>query len=289
MTPHALADLEALQREFSTVLRGPLDASTGTLRATPAAYPAVLTARVRAAGVAPGDRLAVYQRQYWLRLFNVLQAEHRLTTALVGAWSFNRCAERFLQTHPPAGHELAAIADGFADFVTAELASHPLDVVGASPPSAAIVEAVRIDIAFRTAMRAPREAPLQLSATDAPNLLRARLVWSRAFTLLDETWPLVALRRQLPAPLGEHRAPLPPRHPGGPRSWVICRSGRGLVATPVPPRHAELLRLLRTRSIAEAVAAIEARGSDDAVAAHVQRWLADGIEHGFWTAIEVSR
>lgn len=281
----AIAYLEQLQREFSTMLRTPLDRSTLTLRAQTDRYAGELAARVREAGIDRAERLAVYNRQYWFRLFGVLQVDYRLTTALCGAWTFNDLAARFLLAHPPEGHELAALGGRFPEFLAADLRS-PLATRRGDVPRDAVLEAARIDAAFHTATHARYDPPLILGPADAATLATSRLVWASSVTLVDETWPLIAVRRELPADLGDHQAPLPGRHPA-PRSWVIHGSANGLRIAPVDPLHAELLRLLRTHAIGDALAMLEARGSA-AVAAHAQRWFAEGIQHGYWTRLETA-
>jgi hypothetical protein len=279
----ALEELEQYQRRFSAVLRTSLDRSTGTLRARPADYAPELVGSVRAAGVDPAERLAVYNRQYWYRLFGVLQQDHRLTVALVGAWSFNGFATDFLLAKPPEGHDLADITDGFASFLGARLPAS-LDVQGRQLPRQVIVEALAIDLAFRAAALAPAEPGLRLGPADAARLPGANLVWSRSLSLVDEHWPLVELRQRLPAVVDDEIAPLPAAHPEG-RTWAIHRTQQGLHARPISSLHAELLRLLQTQPIGRALAELEARHSSGAVAARVKEWFAADLASGFWTGL----
>jgi len=260
--------LANLQRAFGAMLRTPLDRSTHTLRATVDAYPPELVARVRGGAIDPRERLATYQRQYWFRLFTILHAELPLTTALVGAWDFNELAARYLAAHPPDGHELATITDAFPAFARAQ--HLPLDA-----------DALAIDVAFRKARLAPHDAPLRIGARDADALPRARLVWSRATSLVDEARPLMEVRRALPTPLGDHRAALPPRYPDGARTWIVTRTERGLRVAPLARAEAMLAHLLHELPLGEALAEVEAKGADGGA---IQRWFADGVAHGYWTA-----
>lgn len=277
----AIAYLEELQRQFGAMLRTPLDRTTGTLRAEATSYPGELVARVRSAGLAPAERLAVYNRQYWFRLFGVLQADYRLTTALLGAWTFNDLAARYLVRHPPTGHELASIGAQFVSFLAGEpttIATRSGDV-----PRDMLVEAAAIDAAFHAAVHAPQEPPLALAPADAPRLATARLVWSRSFTLVEESWPLMELRHALPVELGDHQATLPSHH--APRAWVIHATASGLRFGPIDALHAELLKLLRVHAIGDSLAMLEARGGDQ-VTANARRWFAEGMHHGYWTGLE---
>ena len=110
--------LAAFQARFSAVLCAPLDRSTGTLRERAADYPADACGDALATGrQSAAERLAVYNRQYWFRLFSVLQHEYRLTARLLGAWHFNELAGRFLEANPPRHPDLGCAADGFVTFL----------------------------------------------------------------------------------------------------------------------------------------------------------------------------
>ncbi|MDX2091201.1 MAG: DNA-binding domain-containing protein [Kofleriaceae bacterium] len=269
----ALEQLEQFQQQFSAMLRSPLDRSTGTLRARTDTYARELVQSVCDAGVDPRERLAVYNRQYWFRLFGVLQQEHRLTVALLGAWAFNDLATQFLVAKPPQGHDLGAIAEGFAAFASAMLQRKE------------IAEALAIDRAFRTAALAPPERSLHIGPAEAARLPVARLVWSRSLTLVEEHWPLVTLRQRLPNLVDDTTAPLPAPHESM-ATWAIHRTEQGLRCQPLEPLHAELLHLLRTHAIGEALAVLEHRRSSGVVAARVKDWFAADLASGFWTGLE---
>src|SRR4051812_20796298 len=83
--PASPAWLLELQATFGDVLRTPLSSATGTFCADTAAYPAALLARVTSrAEISQAERLAVYHRQYWFRLFTLLQGAFPLTANLIG-------------------------------------------------------------------------------------------------------------------------------------------------------------------------------------------------------------
>src|SRR5262249_13076605 len=107
--PHWLADLQA---RFGSVLRTPLDRSTGRLRASEESYPGAAVA-----DVVDGRGLAVYNRQYWFRLLNALSTAYPITAALLGHWKFNDYAARFLSEHPPRSWDLDRAADGFHEWM----------------------------------------------------------------------------------------------------------------------------------------------------------------------------
>jgi hypothetical protein len=284
--------LSDLQRALGATLRAPLDRSTGTLRVVPASY----EPRAREAVAAPDrraadDRLAVYNRQYWFRLFGALQHEMRLTSALVGAWSFNGFAAQFLAAHPPRGWDLGRAADGFADFLEREAPSAGIapDGVKRRLPRRALVQAARVDQAFRAAASAPPELPFHPSAADAERLPRARLVPSRTLSIVEEAWPLVAMAGKLPRAPGNRALELPPPHDDGVREVAIWRRDATQEVRPLARLEAQLLRRLLRAPLSEALAGLERElPADDraTVEGRVSRWLAESVRRGFWIGLE---
>jgi hypothetical protein len=281
--------LERYQARFSEMLRAPLDRSTGTLRARPEDYAAELCAEVLGArGLTGAQRLAAYNRQYWFRLFTALQTEQPLTTALLGPWTFNSLAARFLEKQLPRGHDLGRVADGFCDFLEREL---PIE--GATlerdrrlVPRRAIVQAARIDDAFRCVFRAPEQKPFAPGAKDAERIPSARLCWSHAVRRVEEDWPLLELRREVRA--SERAIALPAPH-AVPRHAMVCRTPEGFRVVPLAPLEATLMQLLETRPLGAALAELEQGITDDArasLAAQTRRWLAEGMRLGYWTGFE---
>jgi hypothetical protein len=292
--PHAPAWLADLQRAFSAMLRTPLDRGSGALKATPAAYEASLRDEALGDGdLSSGDRLATYNRQYWFRLFGVLQREHRLATALVGAWTFNDLAARFLTARPPRGHDLALAVEAFDDFLAAAVGrSVPLGPGVRAVPSEALLQAVRIDQAFRVAFSAPLEEPLDGAALErvgAEALGRARLRASASLSVVKEGWALLALRKELSSAPEERPRPMPPKHARGPCWAAVYRREQKIDVVPLAPLQGRLLELLRAHPLTEALGALEAecpRAEAPALAENVRRWLAEGVRLGFWTGVE---
>lgn len=289
--PPWLADF---QRGFGAVLRAPLDRSSGTLRAAPSRYDASMITSV--ASDARG-RLAVYNRQYWCRLFTVMQGEFPLVTALMGAWTFNDFAGRFLLAHPPRHHDVAAVADGFDQFLdnaTPKRGVMP-DGLDVAVPRSALSQAARVDQAFRRVLAAPDEASFRPTAADAARLGRCRLVPAQSLSIVEEDWPLFEMRHRLPRDPEPRARRLPAPHPGGRRSWAVCRvrdrstDASGHRVVPLSRPQADLLRHLHKHPIAAALALLEAEhaGQDPAALARdVQRWLAESVELGLWTRLE---
>jgi hypothetical protein len=274
--------LEAFEASFSKLLRTPLDRSTGTLRAPMSSYDAATCEAVLpSSALTARERLAVYHRQYWFRLFNTLQDEYPTTTRVLGGWPFNALASRFLVAHPPKERDLARVADGFADYLEATL---PTD--GTS--TRAVVQAARLDDAHREVFRAPEQPAFELAAAGAERVARERLVWSAAVRLLELDRPLTELRDA--AGVDKERAqPLPAAFEEGPRWLVVCRTATGYARAWLEPQQAKLMLLLRDKPLVDALAHLEHEVPQEARAAlarDTQRWLANGVRHGFWTGLE---
>jgi hypothetical protein len=281
MTPRsAPAWLEELQTRFSAVIRTPLDRTSGTLTATPSAYDAnVLGETLDGPRTSGAERLAVYNRQYWFRLFDVMQTAFPLTTRLSGHWTFNDYAARFLLAHPPRGWDLDRAPDGFEVFMSETLEEGRL----------AVMEAARIDAAWRSVFGAPQVARYRPSPADAARLLDSHLTPSPAVALVEEHWPLLELRKSLRDDRGEAPVALPTRLPTS-RWWALVRRDEGIGQLPLEAREAELFTLLRSHTVSDALGRLEAACAEQERAAlptKAQGWLARSVELDFWTGLVV--
>jgi Putative DNA-binding domain len=262
-----IATLAAFQRDFTAALCRPLGRATKTLVADTAAYPDALCERIRADGRA---RLAVYNRQYWFRLFGALQTEYRLTCALLGAWTFNEHAERFLLAHPPASHDLARICDGFAAWM---IGRH-----------GALREAITLDDALRGVLTAPDLPRLVLGPEDVPHLPRGRLVFAPTCAVIEQTRPWFVLRDGLPPHVDERRVSPPEVFADGMHAYLLVRHGATLGRKRLAPAHAQLLQLLAHHAVGDAITALE-QAHGPTIAADAQRWLREGMVLGLWTEL----
>ncbi|MFV8749652.1 putative DNA-binding domain-containing protein [Nannocystaceae bacterium ST9] len=294
MNDSTLAELEAFQRRFGDVLRTPLRGDSGTLRAAIDEYDrAALSEVLPGPSLSAGERLAVYNRQYWFRLFTLVHGEFRLTTALVGPWLINQWASRFFIETPPRDHDLGEALAGFDRFLHTHLPASPS--LGANRPSlprAALLEAASIDQSFRVLLSAPALPEFRLAPTDLARLATARLVASPAALLVDEHWPLVDLRRRLvegPSPvIGEQPVALP-EPLASMRTWALINRPHGLRVVPLAPLQAALLRRLAEHPVAEALALVEREcppADRPALIRDTQIWLTQGVKLGLWSGLE---
>lgn len=273
--------LEGMQSRFGEVLRTPLDRSTGTLTATPAAYPVAARDEVTAGPHTPAEaRLAVYNRQYWFRLFTVLQTVFPLLVDLLGAWEFNDYASDFLLAHPPRGWDLEHVPDGFEGFFAERLRGHR--------DAAVLIAAAQLDAGWRALLRQPPARPFRPSPDEAARLLDGRLRPSPSVMLMEDAWGLLHRKVSLAGPRAELASALPTRS-ATPSWFCIVREPGGVRHVALEAGEGALLALLRGLPVREALAHLEAaveEGSREALPEAAQRWLAKGAERGMWIGVD---
>lgn len=271
--------LAALQARFADTITAPLDRSTGSLRARVESYDPSAVAAVRdAANASASARLAVYNRQYWFRLFTVMQTAYAVCARAVGYWDFNELVTRFVLENPPRGWDLDRLADGFDRFV-----DRALDP--AHPRRAMIVEAALVDRAWRSIAREPVSTPFQVSPEIAARLLDARLVRSPSVALLHERWPWLEWRAVLMSRGPDATLALPDALPE-PRWWALVRERSGARHVPLDPEEGALFSLLETHTVRDAMTDLEQRcpaNERPTLPARAQQWLARGVQLGVWS------
>lgn len=288
--------LVEFQREFSAVLRAPLDRTLGALQADVQQYPEGIAGdAVATTALSARERLAVYNRQYWYRLFSVLQRAYPLTTHLLGPWVFNGLASRYFEAHPPTHRELDRVAVGFSGHLLERLECEGAQAlrVAAAPgrslelPLAALMDAVRLDAAWRAVFVAPAAGTFSLSPADAARLALARLERAPAVALVWLGYPLVELRVQaLSRPLEK---PLPvPMSLSEPVPWLLVRTQRGVGYVKLERTEGQLFEELFEYPVGAALARVEQRVSENERASlpqKTQAWLARSVRLGVWSGV----
>jgi hypothetical protein len=274
------------------MLRTPLGRDTGTLRAEPGAYdPELITEALDGPKTKAEERLSVYHRQYWFRLFGVVQSAFPLTVRLLGHWLFNDYAARFLVAHPPEGWNIDRVPNGFERFFEGALPRSGVRVAKRRVDKQALLEAARIDAAWRDVFLAPATEAYRPSAADAGRLLTARLKPSPAVAILEEHWPLLELRRRLLSDTGESPVALPAKLHRA-QCWALVRKPAGIGQLPLEPREAELYSLLREHPLADALAHLESacpKSERRTLPERTREWLGRSVELGFWCGIDDGR
>lgn len=283
-----------LQARFGDLLRTPLSRAGGSLHAETSAYPTALTTALEPTpALSSAERLAVYHRQYWFRLFTVLQGLFPLTARLVGYWRFNEFAAAHLIERPPRGFDIDDIGEGFEQTLSLNVREHGDVTVapGSRIPVEALLDAARIDAGFHRVLRAPQPEPFHPSPDDVARFDSSCLVLSPAVALLRERWPLCERRASFieqpsdePITLG---APWPTA-----RHWLLARHGTRLGLLSLEPREAELIGLLQLHPLEQALGLLEASAGDEERAKlpeQAQAWLSRSVRLGVWSGLAAVR
>ncbi|MBK8254187.1 MAG: putative DNA-binding domain-containing protein [Polyangiaceae bacterium] len=283
--PAWLADY---QLEFTKAIRAPLDRSKGTLRSVAADKQGSLVQQISSGPMlGAAERLAVYNRQYWCRLFSVMQSEYPLVSRLVGYWFFNELAAQFLLKHPPCTADIQEAADGFFAFLQDTLLNslvQPQRMI----ERRLVVQAAAVDEAFREAFRAPVERAYEPSAADAAKLGTAQLHMRRGFTIIEQSYPLVQLRKALSVDTSESPPPLPEKLKAT-EHWLIGRAPSGALQLQLEETQAKLYHLCIHMPVGEALARLESavtKGDRSGLPSRVRVWLAQSVKLGLWSSIE---
>ncbi|WP_437742054.1 DNA-binding domain-containing protein [Sorangium sp. So ce1504] len=301
--------LRELQRDFTAVLRAPLDSSAGRFRERQERYPAGLVAQVKGGpgGLAPAERLAIYHRQYWMRLFTGLQTSFPRVSRAIGCWHFNHLAALHLEACPPRHIDIDKSSCGFAERLRSALRGPDGARRGRQPerparghedawrrrlelsraPLAMVRQALRMDEAERLACESPFEGLWRPTPEELATLAEARLRFAVSFTLTHEDWDLARFSRLAGGDLDEGPLDARRRH-ASTRAWVFARSAAGTTTTSVDPLFARLLERCRELPFGQALAAVE-QGCTAAEAAqlraNLQGWIALALSSGWWTGL----
>ena len=273
------------------MIRTPLERANGSLRVAHESYDEALTQLALASErLGSNARLALYNRQYWFRLFTLFHGAFPLTTRLLSHFTFNGYVSCFLVARPPRHWDIEAMLAGFDEFLQQALpaGTTPIEGQRASVDTLAVLEAARIDSAFHRVFRAPAFEAFRPSGEHAAHLLTSRLIASPASAVLEEHWPLCELRPQIMLEGGEAARALPPRLEAA-RHWLLLRPQNRLALLPLEAREARLLRLLSGLSVECALAQLEQECPAEERASlpeATQRWLARSVALGIWVGLE---
>jgi hypothetical protein len=140
--------------------------------------------------IAPNDklsafeRLEVYNRQYWFRLFQALETDYPALIKLVGRDQFHDLAEAYLSDHPSTSYTLRNLGSRMVDWIT----MHPHQ--GGEHPEAAI-DIAKLEWAYVEAFDAaelPPAKPEELAAAgeEARLRLQPHIQFVELRTAIDE-------------------------------------------------------------------------------------------------------
>lgn len=273
--PPGLADF---QDDFAGLLRTPLCFASGRLSSDlSGCAPRLLQGTVGDAR----ERLGIYQRQYWMRLFTVLQGELLLTSRLIGAFAFNQLASEYLLVHPPRHEDLGELVAGFAPWLSAQQGA--VQGLQDAQGGAAVETAIVIDLAFRRALLSPVRTLWKPSPTEVAALPGRHLRLAEHATLVTERFPLLQTRLALMQDPSPEQVSL-----GAPckQDWVILGGTTGVVYKRLSSAQAALYRECSRRRLQDALKVFSAEQPDEVgagLAGQVQAWFAQSIELGLWS------
>lgn len=277
MQPQVPDWLEDFQRQFSEILRTPLDTSSRQLRARKNEYHSTFCQGVlpRPKIKAP-EHLAIYNCQYWFRLFAVLQNEFPLTARLLGYWQFNQMAQDFLVQKPPQQVDIAQAGSGFVEFVKTRPVMKP-----------ALKQAVQIDQAWNKIFSAPDEKPWRFDSSLGDRWSSLQLIPREAMAFISEDWPLMQMRAQSLRDPGEGALKLPHRL-SKTQWWCIIRFAENYAEIPLEPLQTILYDRLTKMPIAEALGTLEQElslGDANILISNTQRWLSQSMQWDMWVGV----
>ncbi|MBK9577634.1 MAG: putative DNA-binding domain-containing protein [Fibrobacteres bacterium] len=218
---------------------------------------------VPAQSVSAIDRLGAYRRQYWYRLFTLMQEEHPIAGLLEGWEAFNPLADRFLRTRLP-GRNLTDLASGFPSWLRS---------VGATDQ---LVEACRVDAALSRCFRA---GTLALPGEDDLAALgdgTLDLVLQPAVQILRTERDWLALRARPTDSVASMGIP-----PLAPAVWVLSRQGTTIAWDSVDPRLGKLLDAMR-RGSGWRETLERAATRSPAIVDRIAEWFALGASRQWW-------
>ena len=244
-------ELRALQRAFQTLATGG-DGDPARLLVGDARRPAA-------------DRLAVYAGAYFWRLHDVLAEQHAALRRALGEDAFERLVRRYLDEHPPTGHDLGQVGALLPKFLATDAESVR------RPWLAELARLEQLHLELFVAADARLLALADLQALAAEDLPALRLRPVPAFALLECEYDVAALYAD---------ACFEPRRAA--TRLVVWRQRLAVYHRAVDVEEWHLLaHLARTATLAELGEQLATRASVDEAAARlgglVTRWIGDEI------------
>lgn len=283
--------LESFQSEFTAILRTPLASDLGKLQPACELFPPTQSFTASAKSLEQAKyQLGIYNRQYWFRLFTIMQSAFPLSSRLLGLWNFNQLAQEFLCSHPPSHFDIQKSSSGFYDFLLSRLHGEVIFPGNLTDPlpSEALLKAVEIDEIMERVFMAEPQASLQMTDAASIPLPKLRLIPSKAIAFVEENWELLRLRERLLKDKGEGIVALPPRL-SEPQRWAIYRREEILCYFLLEPLQYQFYQMLCHHSLGETLYLLEqacAPHMHTRLQQQVMQWLAKSVELGFWTGFE---
>lgn len=207
--------------------------------------------------------LDAYHRQYWMRLFTVLQGQFPLLSKLIGARPFNVLVQGYLLEHAPSHRDLGEVPRRFLSYGESRLGERER-------------EALQIDFAFWRCFRAPEDEALRIESDAIANLAGQRLAPRASVAIVHEHWNLMEVRAAACETL--------PRALAAPAAWVVYRSTESIRFERLAPFEAMLLESMDQMSLSCALAHVQEVAGAEVLAKSVGTWLKRAVSREHWRA-----
>lgn len=262
--------LAKLERWFDGRVAGPWE---GRRAAGPKAEAIILPN----SHLSPEDRVRIYTRAYFARLFEVLQADYPALEKVVGEDAFERLAQAYVAKHPSRSYSLNPLGTKLPEFL-ARAARVPRRVLA--------VDVARVERAMAEAFDEEEAAPL---SPDAVAAVPAN-AWAGARLVPVPSFRLLALRTRANAAVSAARQDLPMPDLRARATWAIVyrRDYRVFRLDLTEPQFALLSALARGRTVRAALAAaLKAAGRREAATlpGKVFGWFRTWTEEGLFAEI----
>jgi hypothetical protein len=149
--------------------------------------------------LSPAEQVNIYRTQFWLRHTSALIEDYPGVTALVGQKQWETIAESYLSE---IGYQVRALRD-----LGKDLAQH-LEAIDDLKNRKLLIDMARLEWAYVEAFDAQDEDPLdhqRLTEIPAESWETARFCIANSLTLLQLSYPVADLRRQLRSTPGDAR------------------------------------------------------------------------------------
>ena len=214
-----------------------------------------------------GARIRIYQEQYWMRIFNVLQSEFSQLTKLLTPFGFNQLVLHIFGRRGLPGPGLELVGDVFFQQLI-QRAQHPLDSDVIKPSAIPIKiwrQRLLFDEAKRRAYRQKTRPRMATPALDA--LCHQRVLAAESLTVLRldpaQDWPRP-----------------------GPWHVVVCRSEGQVRVDEVDPLFARLLKAVaKAESYGAALLEVQSQCDEKLASVLLERvdmYTRCAFERGYW-------
>lgn len=235
-------------------------------------------------------RFAIYSRDYFGRMRDVLRQDYGLVAALLGPEFWREVADTFILSHPSRHPNVNLYGGEFAEFLRRTGPEIPLDA-GQTIPWEPLADVAELERAVAQAPLLENHDPLLPGAVSAlPESLwpQARLTVGPGVRVLELAWPVNAM---LDAFRDQQVSNLPPS-PEPQFVQVWNRGGTTWRRQLAPVRAALLSRLAAGARLGEcletaSLSLVEQGESPETAASEVQVWFAEWMTDGVFASIGV--